>query len=226
MSWNTFLYGNKETGSNKTIGLLSQLSQRIGMLKNISKYMNRTQLNSVINGLFTSKPLYCLPLFCNVWGISDMDDTDRRFSAFTKEDMRRLQVLQNRVLRLKCHNHNLDINTPTTYLLQLCGDLSVNQLGAYYTILQVFKTIHSGQPKYLAERLKLRKQDEESIFPRRHDNTLQIRGQLSISRSGFLYRGAQLWNALPQDIRRINKLNVFRRELRSWVSLRVPVKPR
>ena len=82
-----------------------------------------------------------------------MDVTNRRFSAFTREDMRRLQVLQNRVLRLKCQNH--DINTPTVELVKSSGDLSINQLGAFYTILQVFKTIHSGQPKYVAKELNI-----------------------------------------------------------------------
>ena len=58
-SWNTYLYGNGEAGASKSVDLLSQLSQRIGMLKNLSKYMIPIQLNSLINGLFTSKLLYC-----------------------------------------------------------------------------------------------------------------------------------------------------------------------
>ena len=186
--------------------------------------MNPTQLNSVINGLFTSKLLYCLPLYCNVWGISDMDDTDRRSSAFTKEDMRRMQVLQNRVLRLKCRNY--EMNTPTTELIQSCGDLSVNQLGAFYTVLQVFKTIYSGQPRYLAEKFKLRRPDDSSIFPQRHVNTIQVKKNLSLSRSGFIYRGAQLWNSLPPDIRTQTDFTVFKCELRRWVSSTVSVKPR
>ena len=46
MSWNTYLYRNRETGASKIVGLLSQLSQSIGMLKNLSKYMNPIQMNS------------------------------------------------------------------------------------------------------------------------------------------------------------------------------------
>ena len=222
MSWNAFLYGNGVAG--KSGGLLSQLSQRIGMLKIISKYMNPVQLNSVINGLFTSKLLYCLPLYCNVWGTQSMDDTARRFSAFTKEDMRRLQVLQNRVLRLKSQNH--DMNTPTAELVQSSGDLSVNQLGAFYTVLQVFKIINSGLPKYLSEKLIIRRPNMSHIFPQRQLNTIQVKNNLSLSRSGFLYRGAQLWNSLPLELRALTDLGAFKHELRSWVSSTVPVKPR
>ena len=223
-SWNTYLYGNGEAGASKSVDLLSQLSQRIGMLKNLSKYMIPIQLNSLINGLFTSKLLYCLPLYCNVWGIPSMDDTNRRFSAFTREDMRRLQVLQSRVLRLKCQNH--DINTPTVELVKSSGDLSINQLGAFYTILQVFKTIHSGQPKYLAKKLNIRRPNPSHIFLQRQSNTIHVKNNLSLSRSGFVYRGAQLWNLLPLDLRASTDLGAFKRELRSWISSTVPVKPR
>ena len=94
LSWNAYLYGTKDE-LGKTSGLLNQLSKRIGMVKSISRYLNSNRLNSIINGLFTSKLLYCLPLFSNVWGTfdMDMDDTNRRYSAFTKEDMKRLQIL-------------------------------------------------------------------------------------------------------------------------------------
>lgn len=108
LSRNAYLYGTKnELG--KTSGLLNQLSKQIGMVKSISRYLNSNLLNSIINGLFTSKLLYCLPLFSNVWGTFDMDDTNRRYSALTKEDMRRLQILQNRVLRIKCQTQHITV---------------------------------------------------------------------------------------------------------------------
>ena len=62
MSWNSLLYGNK--------GLLGQLSQRIGMIKQLSKYMSSNQLSSVIDGLFTSKLLYFVCLFSQMcWAL-------------------------------------------------------------------------------------------------------------------------------------------------------------
>ena len=98
--WNTLLHGNKLTGAEKEIGLLKKLSQRIGMIKQLNKFMSQSQLKSICSGMFTSKLLYCLPLFTNVWGIHSMDDTERRFTSITKEDMRKLQVLQKKVLRM------------------------------------------------------------------------------------------------------------------------------
>ena len=156
MSWNVFLHGNTLTGVDKEIGLLKTLSQRIGMIKQISKFMSQSQLKTICSGMFTSKLLYCLPLFSNVWGVSNLDDTDRRFTSMTKEDMRKLQVLQNKVLRIK--TKNIDLNTPTTDLLASAGDLSVQQLGALHTLLYIFKIVRSGEPMYLAEKPSLGKQ--------------------------------------------------------------------
>ena len=115
--------------------------------------------------------------------MGNMDETYRRFSSFTKEDLRRMQVLQNKVLRMKCKNY--DLKTPTADLLKLCGDLSVQQLGVFHTLLQVYKTINNGKPGYLAERLTLRRPEEDRVFPQRHVNILQVRGGLAMSGSDF-----------------------------------------
>ena len=92
MTWKTHLYGNGLTGDDKIVGLTTQLSQRVGILAKLKKVMTKTQFKKVCEGIFDSKLAYCLQVFGNVWGISNMDETNRRFSAFTKEDNRRLQV--------------------------------------------------------------------------------------------------------------------------------------
>ena len=185
------------------------------MIKQISKFMSQSQLKTICSGMFTSKLLYCLPLFSNVWGVSNLDDTDRRFTSMTKEDMRKLQVLQNKVLRIK--TKNIDLNTPTTDLLASAGDLSVQQLGALHTLLYIFKIVRSGEPRYLAEKLQLRQAVQGRIFPLRQVNTIQVHRDLTLSRSGFLYRGAQLWNQLPPVLRQESRLKVFKFQLRKWI---------
>ena len=101
LTWKTHLYGNGLTGDDKIIGLITQLSQRVGILSKLKKVMTTSQFKKACEGIFNSKLTYCLQVFGNVWGITNMDDNNRRFTAFTKEDNRRLQVLQNKVLRLK-----------------------------------------------------------------------------------------------------------------------------
>ena len=82
--------------------------------------------------------MYCLPVFSNTWIDQTLDEDLRRFSAFTKEDMRKLQVLQNKVLRLKC---GLGYEARTTELVAKTGDLLVHQLCACNTLTTAHRAI-------------------------------------------------------------------------------------
>ena len=62
-SWNSHLYGNGKKGKDKVMGLIPKLSQRVGMLGKLNKYMTRDQFRQTSDGIFPSCLLYCLPLF-------------------------------------------------------------------------------------------------------------------------------------------------------------------
>ena len=57
------------------------------MLKRLAKVMPENKFRNVSQGIFTSKLIYCIQLFGNVWGVPSLDENQRRFSAFTKGDM-------------------------------------------------------------------------------------------------------------------------------------------
>ena len=131
LNWKAHLDGN-----NEHCGLLSDLSRRIGVLKHLRNYLPSSKLKQVVSGIFTSKLIYCMSVWTGIWGLGGQQEDVTR-STISKEDMRRLQVLQNKAMRLitKC-----DRWTPTSTLLGKTSFLSVHQLGAYHTALQVFKT--------------------------------------------------------------------------------------
>ena len=221
-SWKVHLYGNNKTGKDKITGVITKLSQRVGMLKRLSTVMPAKKFNNVSQGIFNSKLTYCLQLFGNVWGIQNLDENRRRFSAFTKDDNRKLQTLQNRVLRLKL---GLPQDTPLTTLLERSNDMSVMQLTAYHSLMMTHRVVTSGQPAYLAKKLELRTQGE-GMFPQRQANTIALPNvDLTLSRSGFCYRGAALWNSLPADMRMCTKTETFKRELKKWVQRNIGPRP-
>ena len=223
LTWNTHLYGNKLQGKDKLVGLVPQLSQRVGVIKKLSKVLSKKQLQNTCSGIFTSKLLYGLPLFSNTWGIPDLDDSNRRYSAFTKEDCRRLQVLQNKVQRIITRNY--DLNVATDVLLGETKDLSVNQLGAFHSVMTAYKAIRSEKPRYLADKLKLRLPLPNTAFPHRQLNTIKTNCSLTISRSGFIHRASTIWNQLPGTLRSELQPRRFRNGLREWILTNVPRKP-
>ena len=223
LTWHTHLYGNNLQGKDKLVGLVPQLSQRVGIISKLSKVLSRRQLQNTCSGIFTSKLLYGLPLFSNAWGVPDMDDSSRRFMAFTKDDCRRLQVLQNKTMQIITNNHQL--NVPTEELLSETKSLSVNQLGVFHTVMMEFKVIRSGKPKYLTSKLQLRTPAAGTAFPHRQTNTISASCNLTISRSGFFYRAAKVWNLLPAGQRSELSASVFKTNLRSWILQFIPRKP-
>ena len=161
-------------------------------------------------------------MFGNVWGIPSLDENRRRFSAFTKDDNRKLQVVQNKIFRLQT---GLPQDTPLPTLLEKAKSMSVMQLTAFHTLTTVHRVVSSGQPGYLAERLKVRSQ-AEGIFPLRQTNTIAIPDvELTLSRGGFLYRGACLWNNLPVTMRSGMSTATFKREVRTWVRTNIGPRP-
>ena len=58
MTWKEHLYGDAEN-----MGLISQLKQRVGTLKRLSRYTSRKSLRMLASGIFYSKLEYCLPVF-------------------------------------------------------------------------------------------------------------------------------------------------------------------
>ena len=167
------------------------------------------------DGLFYSTLLYCVPLFTNTWGLPSLDDTVRRSQAFTKEDCRRLQVIQNKVLR--CKTRKYDYQTSTISLLEEAKDMSVHQLGAYHTLVTLARILITQQPEYFAFKLKLRKPTDAAVFPLRQLNTINVDCSLSVSRCGFSYRAAKLWNCLPENLRSITRIEVFKTEVKKWM---------
>ena len=146
LTWKDYLYGETwRTNKNDNFkGLIPKLSQRIGMLKQLRRKMPLETFKMIAAGLFTSSLIYCIHVFGNIWGLKSNDETKRRFTSFTKTDCHKLQVLQNKMLKLQS---GLPHDFPTEDLINLTGELSVHQLIAYHTLLQVHKIIVNKKPK-------------------------------------------------------------------------------
>ena len=105
--------------------------------------MPMNTFRSISTGIFTSLLIYCIQVYGNVWGIHTYDETDRRFSNFTKRYCQKLQVLQNKVLKLET---GFPSDYSTRDLINFTDQLSVHQLVAYHTLIHVHKIIIHDKP--------------------------------------------------------------------------------
>ena len=78
-----------------------------------------------------------------------LDENERRAVSMGKKDMRKLQTLQNKAMRILTKSEN---RTPILDLLATSKMLSVNQLAGYSMATQAFKIFTSCKPNYHYER--------------------------------------------------------------------------
>ena len=218
MTWHEHLHGEQwRTEEDNNMGLIPQLSQRVGILRKLSRYTSKKKLKMLISGIFYSKLSYCLPLFSNTWDLDNYSEVVQRFSSYTKEDNRKLQVLQNQVSRLQLDYHDQERsrrrkqNMSTKELLEKTGDLSVHQLGAQSTLIMVRKIITSKKPSYLSDRLIT----TQPLNNRSELATMTT--SLNLRKSSFLYRGIKLFNQLPEELRKATEMTEFKDMSRKWV---------
>ena len=221
MTWKDHLYG-EQWRTDASMGLISQLSQRVGLIRKISQVASKQKLKMIAGGLFYSKLSYCLPLFINTWGLEAYNDTQVRFTCYTKEDNRKLQVLQNQVARLLI-NKPLERHLPTADLLKLSGDLSIHQMGALRTVNLVKKVLLHQKPCYLAKRLG--QETNVTRVTRTGTKLHQESSHLSIVKEGFVFRGKSIFNKLPEELKIEENLKKFKKVSRKWILENVSIKP-
>ena len=178
LNWKNHLYGDEEN-----LGLVKELIQRIGLLRQVRKYVNTATFRLILNGMFTSKLIYGITIYGGVWGLPGILNEDPiNSTSITKNDMRKLQVLQNLALRLLL---NKPRDTPVTTLLQESKEMSVHQLVAYHTANQTYKVFKNQEPSYHFKRLF---SDSPNQRTRSVSNLeARIDFDLSLGRKSFFY---------------------------------------
>ena len=112
------------------------------MLKRLRRFLSPAKLKLVMEGLFSSKVIYGM----TVWGIpGGLDEEARTSRTMTKEDLRKLQVLHNKCMRLVTDSEH---RTPTDHLLHATGSLSVHQHIAQLSLAQVHAISCNKKPTY------------------------------------------------------------------------------
>ena len=76
---------------------------------------------------------------------------------------------------------------------------------------------------YLARRFQVRTEGNEEARARRRPHDIRIEFNLSIARSGFVYRGAQLWNMIPINVRTATTARTFKKQVKQWIKSNVAI---
>ena len=193
------------------------------MLKKLSQHTCKKKLAILANGIFYSKLEYALPLIASTWNLDVYKDAGSKINNFSKEDCRKLQVLQNEVCRILLGKHHIYFkqSLSTEELLHRLDRLSIHQLGVYSTVMLVKKSIIYRSPGYFMNKLK--NKDQSSL--RTCEKLCPLNVKLNLSRSSFFYRGIKLFNSLPSVLQEETSLTRFQIELKKWICKNISIKP-
>ena len=144
LSWKEHLYGEKwRNDEENNQGLIPALIKRLGIIKKLARHTNKHNLKIFIEGILMSKMRYSLPIIMNIWHKELYREKDRKYQAFTKKDLHRLQMIQNTALRLVTRRK--ERNMPTRDLLEEADALSVHQIGAEAILNEAKKVLIPGK---------------------------------------------------------------------------------
>ena len=178
-TWNEYLQDNE-------FSLQRQITSRINALKKISFSATFKTRKMIANGVVISRIIYVISL----WG------------GTNDYLMKMLQVLQNRAARFVTKK---DIFTSQKQLLLECGWMSVRQLAAFHSLVQIFKTLSDQKPVTLHNTLS-----KSFSYRTRAASTGALvdnnRNSSDISKQSFLVMSTKLWNELPPSTRQAGNL--------------------
>ena len=164
----------------------------------------------VAEAIFTSKLRYGIA----VYGQPRLETGDSNC-----EDMKKLQVMQNDMLRV-VYGLRRSEHVNMHRLRKEKNQMSVNQLTVYHIALET-RNIHWNNSSV---ELKLKMQKEQGEYNLRSGERQDLNIPLKPRKgcTGFSYTGAKVWNKIPIQIRNNPKTETFKSTLKKWIFDHIP----
>ena len=144
---------------------------------------------------------------------SRLDQNNCLLVGATKEQLDKLQRVQNAAARLICKSFKRDHITP---ILQDLHWLPLGYRCKFKVLMLVFKSLNGLAPSYLSDLI-------HPYIPRRclrSANACLVQADpcnlMSCGGKAFSIIGPNLWNQLPEEIRRSDSLSKFKRLLKTY----------
>ena len=175
--------------------LSRSINWQVRCLSRIRKFLDFDTCNNVVRALLLSRLDYCNSLL----------------NGISKNNMGRIQKLQNKCARLVCCKPKYCHITP---LLRLLHWLPISQRIQFRILVQTFTTLQSSHPSYISSLLilltysySLRSVTGSCLFVPKSNKL--------VGDKSFSSTAPRLWNNLPSLLRNANSSEIFKKLLKS-----------
>ena len=174
--------------------ICKEASKRLNAFRRISKYLTKVQQSTLIISFFYSHFNYC-PLV---------------LMFLSKESNNKIEKLHIRALQI-IHD---DFLSPYETLLLYDNSTTIHKRNLQFLMTEIFKTINNENPPFIKE-IFVR---ENTVYNLRCMFRLKVPGVL-ITKNGLKtisFRGSQIWNSLPKNLKELNSVAAFKRAIKGW----------
>ena len=192
--------------------ICSKMNQRLSILRRLKNKVPQEKLRIIAGAIFTSVARYGIAVYSK----------PRLHSDPLREDLKRLQVIQNKMFRLLA-GKKLPDKVRVENLGKKFNMMSINQMTCYHTLTETYNIINNGASEKI----------QKKLLPNSDTSTnLTIPLCKKTSCRGFSFYASRLWNQLPVGIRvkampfskvmdnpkgeKCRQIN-FKKEVKNWI---------
>lgn len=175
-----------------------KVAMKIGFLRRIRKKLSLKNAIMIYNTLILPHFNYCSSILLST----------------TSEVMDRLQILQNKAMRiiLRC-----SIYTPLSYMLETLQWMNIKKKITFNALIFVFKVKHNMFPEYLRNAVPTVNQVQP--YQLRHGSNFRLdKYRKAHTQNSIMYKGLKLFNSLPNELKQESRLNIFKIKLKEYCS--------
>ena len=169
-------------------------------IAHVRKFLNVDATVSLVYSLISSRLDYCN---CLLYGAS-------------KQNLDKMQRVQNNAARLVCRKRKFDHITSTLYSLHW---LPVKYRIEYKILLLTFKALHDMAPVYIKDLLRFYVPTRKNMRSANNVMSLQVPKAKLVTAGDacFSVAAPKLWNGIPNSLKILESLEAFKTHLKTYL---------